>query len=200
MEGNIFVISAPSGAGKSTLIDRLRAADPRLQFSVSYTTRPPRPGEVHGQHYFFITAEEFRRRRDEGGLVEWVKQFGEYYGTGTAWIQQTIRSGADALLDLETRGARALKALFPAATLIFLVPPSLEELERRLAARGGLSPRELAARLAQGRDELREAHWYDFVVVNDDLERAVAHLQAVITASRLRTSYLWPHLAARFQV
>lgn len=200
MEGSIFVISAPSGAGKSTLIARLRAADPRLKFSVSYTTRAPRQGEVHGQHYFFVTPEEFRRRRDEGGLVEWVEQFGSYYGTGTAWVQQTIESGADALLDLETRGARALKAVFPAATLIFLAPPSLAELERRLAARGGLSTRELATRLAQGREELQEAHWYDFVVVNDALERALTDLQAVITASRLRTSYLWPHLASRFQV
>ncbi len=200
MEGNIFVISAPSGAGKTTLIKELLAADPRLKFSVSYTTRPPRPGEVHGEHYYFISPEEFRRRREAGGLVEWVEQFGYYYGTGTEWVQHTILAGMDALLDLETRGARSLKAAFPAATLIFILPPSLEELERRLTARGELPPRELASRLAQGRAEIQEAPWYDFAVINDDLVRAVADLKAIITAVRLRISYLWPHLAARFQV
>lgn len=200
MEGSIFVISAPSGAGKSTLIQKLLAADPRLKFSISYTTRPPRQGEVHGEHYYFISPEEFRRRREQGALVEWVEQFGFYYGTGTEWVQQTIMAGMDALLDLETRGARALKAAFPEAALIFLAPPSWAELERRIISRGELSPRELASRLAQGREELRQAHWYDFVVVNDVLEQALADLQAVITACRLRTARLWPRLATRFQV
>jgi guanylate kinase len=200
VEGNIFVLSAPSGAGKSTLIERLRAADPRLKFSVSYTTRPPREGEIHGEHYYFITPEEFHRRRGQGGLVEWVEQFDYYYGTGTDWVQRTISAGSDALLDLEIRGARALKAIFPAATLIFLVPPSLAELERRLTKRGNLPPRELAARLAQGQEELKQVHFYDYVVVNADLEQALADLRAIVTATRLRTAYLWPHLAARFQV
>ena len=200
MEGCVFVISAPSGAGKSTLIQRLLSADPRLHFSVSYTTRPPRPGEVHGVDYFFISPEDFLRLREEGGLVEWVEQFGYFYGTGTEWVRRTIRTGADALLDLEPRGAMAIKAMFPAAVLIFILPPSPEELERRLRARGTLSPRELALRLEQGREELRQAPGYDYLVINDELSRAQADLQAIITAARLRSSRLWPHLAGRFQL
>lgn len=200
MDGSIFVISAPSGAGKSTLIQRLLAADSRLKFSVSYTTRPPRPGEVPGVDYHFISHEDFLRLRDSGGLVEWVEQFGHFYGTGVEWVRRTIHAGADALLDLEPRGARAIKSLFPAAVLIFILPPSLEELERRLSARGGLSPRELAQRLAQGREELKQASQYDYLVVNDDLDKADADLRAILTAARLRSGILWPHLAARFQV
>lgn len=200
MVGSILVISAPSGAGKSTLIRRLLAADPRLRFSISYTTRPPRPGEVHGVDYHFISHEDFLRLRESGGLVEWVEQFGHFYGTGVEWVRRTISAGADALLDLEPRGAQAIRRLFPAAVLIFILPPSLEELERRLNARGGLSPRELTQRLAQGREELRQAPQYDYLVVNDDLARAEADLKAIITAARLRTGMVWPHLAPRFQV
>ncbi|MCL6620776.1 MAG: guanylate kinase [Syntrophobacterales bacterium] len=200
MEGSILVISAPSGAGKSTLIQRLLAADPRLRFSISYTTRPPRPGEVHGKDYHFISHEDFLRLRDSGGLVEWVEQFGYFYGTGVEWVRRTIAGGADALLDLEPRGARAIKALFPAALLIFILPPSLEELERRLRLRGGLSLRELAQRLEQGREELRQACHYDYLVVNEDLATAETELKAIITAARLRSSISWPHLAPRFQV
>jgi guanylate kinase len=196
--GEIFVITAPSGTGKTTLLKPLMAADDRLRFSISFTTRPPRPGEVDGQDYFFVSPEEFQRLRDNGDLVEWVEQFGYAYGTSREWVLKMIKSGADLVFDLDPRGARALKTDFPQGTFIFILPPGLEELKRRLQGRGRLDPEELDRRLAQGRAELREAPWFDYLVVNDDLPTALSHLTAIVQAARCRTSRLWPQLAPRF--
>jgi guanylate kinase len=197
--GEIFLITAPSGTGKTTLLKPLMAADPRLRFSISYTTRPPRPGEVDGKDYFFVSPAEFRRLRDTGALAEWVEQFGYEYGTSREWVLEMVhQEGADLIFDLDSRGARALKNEFPQGTLIFILPPSLEELERRLHGRGRLDPEELARRLANGRAELKEAHWYDYLVINDDRPTALSHLQAIVQAARCRTSQLWPQLAPRF--
>jgi guanylate kinase len=197
--GEIFVITAPSGTGKTTLLKPLMAEDPRLRFSISYTTRPPRAGEVDGKDYFFVSAEEFRRRREAGEFAEWVEQFGYGYATSREWVQQMVASGADLVFDLDSRGARALKHEFPQATLIFILPPSLAELKRRLAGRGELAPEELNRRLANGRAELNEVAWYDYLVVNDDIPTALANLKAVVQAARCRTSQLWPHLAPRYR-
>jgi guanylate kinase len=194
----VFVITAPSGTGKTTLLQKLLAGDSRLKFSISYTTRPPRPGEVPGRDYFFVSPEEFRRLREAGALVEWVEQFGYGYGTSRQWVQENLAAGDDVIFDLETRGARALKGEFPQATFIFILPPSLEQLKRRLEVRGDLKPGELAHRLEQGRAELAEAHWYDFVVVNDELAVALDQLRAIVAAARCRTSLLWPQLQPRF--
>jgi guanylate kinase len=196
----VFVITAPSGTGKTTLLQKLLAGDPRLKFSISYTTRSPRPGEVPGRDYFFVTPEEFRRLRDAGALVEWVEQFGYGYGTSRQWVAETLNSGADVVFDIETRGARALKKEFPQGTFIFILPPSLEQLKRRLEVRGDLNPAELAHRLKQGRAELAEVHRYDFVVVNDELDVALDQLRAIVKACRCRTPLLWPQLQPRFRV
>jgi guanylate kinase len=196
--GEIFVVTAPSGTGKTTLLKSLMAADPRLRFSISYTTRPPRPGEVDGQDYFFVSPAEFQRLRDTGALAEWVEQFGYSYGTSRAWVQDMVESGSDLVFDLDSRGARALKQAFPAATLIFILPPSLAELERRLKERGALAPAELTRRLENGRAELQEVSWYGYTVINDDLATALVNLQAIVQAARCRTSQLWPQLASRF--
>ena len=198
MPGEIFIITAPSGTGKTTLLKPLMAADPRLQFSISYTTRPRRPSEVDGKDYFFVSPEEFRRLRDQGALAEWVEQFGYGYGTSRDWVLDMVRGGGDLIFDLDSRGARALKREFPQGTLIFILPPSLEELERRLQGRGGLDPEELARRLTNGRAELKEAHWYDYLVINDDRATALSQLQAIVAAARCRTSQLWPQLAPRY--
>ena len=198
MPGEIFIITAPSGTGKTTLLKPLMAADPRLRFSISYTTRPRRPSEVDGQDYFFVSPAEFRRFRDQGALAEWVEQFGYGYGTSREWVLDMLHKGGDLIFDLDSRGARALKNEFPQGTLIFILPPSLEELERRLQGRGGLDPEELARRLANGRAELQEALWYDYLVINDDQATALSHLQAIIQAARCRTSQLWPQLAPRY--
>ena len=199
MPGEIFVITAPSGTGKTTLLKPLMAADPRLRFSISYTTRPPRPSEVDGQDYFFVSPRQFRRLRDSGALAEWVEQFGYSYGTSRDWILETVHSGADLIFDLDSRGAKALKHEFPQATLIFILPPSLKELVRRLTSRGGIDPEELARRLENGRAELKEARWYDYLVINDDKTTALSQLQAIVAAARCRTSQLWPDLAPRYQ-
>lgn len=198
MPGEIFIITAPSGTGKTTLLKPLMAADQRLRFSISYTTRPPRPGEVDGRDYFFVGPAEFRRLRDEGRLVEWVEQFGYEYGTSRQWVLETVQAGADLVFDLDSRGAWTLKQAFPKGVLIFILPPSWEQLERRLQVRGKMEPAEMARRLQQGRTEAREASWYDFLVINDDLAAALAQLRAVVTAARCRTSQLWPDLAPRY--
>ena len=198
MTGEIYIVSAPSGAGKTTLLKRLLAAVPGLRFSISLTTRAPRKGEVHGREYFFVSPEEFLEIRDRGGLLEWVEQFGHFYGTARDYVTRSLAEGDGVVFDIDVRGAKALKKSFPQATFIFILPPSLEVLEQRLRQRGEVPPQELARRLAQGHGELGEAHWYDYLVVNDDLEEAQARLAAIVLACRCRTSRLWPHLAERF--
>jgi len=196
--GEIFVVTAPSGTGKTTLLKALMAADPRLRFSISYTTRPPRPGEVSGKDYFFVSPGEFARLRDAGALAEWVEQFGYGYGTSREWINQALESGQDLVFDLDTRGAWAMKESFPQATLIFVIPPDFQELERRLKGRGDMDPRELARRLEQGRTEIKEIPWYDYLIVNQDLHLALEQLRAVVTASRCRAARTWAGLEALF--
>jgi guanylate kinase len=194
----IYIVSAPSGAGKTTLLKRLLAADPGLRFSISYTTRPPRTQESHGKEYFFVSKEKFLQIRDQGGLLEWVEQFDYFYGTSRDYVFQSLAEGYGIVFDIEVRGAKALKKKFPYATFIFILPPSLEILEQRLQDRGELAPEELSRRLAQGRGDVGEAHWYDYLVVNDHLEDAQTDLQAIIRANRCRAPRLWPRLAARY--
>jgi guanylate kinase len=194
----IYIVSAPSGTGKTTLLKRLLAADPGLRFSISHTTRAPRSKEAHGREYFFVTPQEFKQIRDQGGLLEWVEQFGHFYGTSREYVSRSLAEGYGVVFDIDVRGAKALKHCFPEATYIFIVPPSLEILEQRLRQRGEMSAQELGRRLAQGRSELGEASWYDFLVVNDNLEDALVQLKAIVQANRCRSSFLWPRLAPRF--
>jgi guanylate kinase len=188
--GILFVVSAPSGAGKTTLVNAALAADPALALSVSCTTRPPRVGEVHGKDYFFVARDEFERRRDGGEFAEWAWVFDHAYATPRAPLDAAIAGSRDILLDVDIQGARAIRAAYPEdAVGIFVVPPSLEELEKRLRARRTDAPEQIRRRLDRAREELgamREPGVYDFRIVNDDQERAAAELRAIVSAERCR--------------
>jgi guanylate kinase len=192
MPAQIFVVSGASGSGKTTLVRALQANDPALRFSVSYTTRQPRPGEVHGQDYFFVSTEEFLKLINDGSLVEHVKQFGYYYGTSRVWIDEALEGHQDILFDVEIHGAKALKKHFFQGNFVFIVPPTSKVLEERLRDRGNLPEAELQQRLDRVRREVQEASWYDYLIINDDLSLAIRQLQAIVTTARCRTPVIWP--------
>ena len=185
-EGNIFVISAPSGSGKTTLIKRLMATVPELIFSVSHTTRSPRLGERKGREYFFVTPTRFRRMVTAGKFVEWAQVFGHLYGTTWDQLNMARRSGSDVLLDIDVQGHRQLRRRLPDAVSILVLPPSFKELERRLRRRHLDTPEVIAKRLACARGEI--THWreYDFLIINDQVGRALQAMRAVVTAARHR--------------
>ncbi len=185
-QGNVFVVSAPSGAGKRTVLERVLARDPRLEYSVSATSRRPRPGEVDGRDYYFLTPEEFRRRRDAGAFVEWAEVHGNLYGTLREEIERKRASGRDLILEVDVQGMRQLRDSGLDVTTIFIVPPSLEVLEERLRGRGTEAPEELALRLRNAREEMAARHSFDYIVINDSLDQAVADFEAIVRASRLR--------------
>jgi len=188
--GFLFVITAPSGAGKTTLITRLRQEFSQIRFSISTTTRPPRPGEVDGRDYFFVDRDRFSGMVARDAFVEWAHIHGNDYGTSCEYVASALDGGAEVLFDIDVQGFRALQAqLGERANYVFIAPPSLEVLERRLAARGTESPESLALRLKNARVELEAAGEFDFIVVNDDLERAYEELRAVWLACHLRPQY-----------
>lgn len=182
--GNVFVVSAPSGAGKSTLAQRLVRSVPDLIFSISFTTRKPRPGEVDGKDYFFIDDARFDAMVREGGFVEWVEVYGHRYGTGRDWLDGVLATGLDVLLDIETTGARNLRQAIPGARMIFILPPSLAALEQRLRSRGKDSEEQIRIRMQHARHEMEHYAAYDFLVVNDDLELAYRQFESVVLAAR----------------
>lgn len=186
-QGNVYVLSAPSGAGKSTLVRRLLDRLPDLIFSISFTTRPPREGEVHGKDYFFVDDATFDAMLAEDGFIEWVQVYKNRYGTGRAWIEEKRASGKDILLDIETVGAKHVKAVLPEAILVFLLPPSAEELTRRLRGRATETEEQLAVRLQHARHEMEQFPHYEYLVVNEDLETAYRQLESIFMAERSRT-------------
>jgi guanylate kinase len=186
LAGNIFLVVAPSGAGKSTLVNALLARDRALELSVSYTTRPPRPGETDGREYHFITVEDFKARRARGEFLESAEVHGNFYATSRVWIEQRVREGRDVLLEIDWQGARQVKAAFAHAVGIFILPPSIDALEQRLHKRGQDSPQVIARRLLAAGSEIAHAPEFDYVVINEDFDRALADLTAIVTAARLR--------------
>lgn len=191
--GNIFVLSAPSGTGKSTLAKRLVKDLQGLIFSISFTTRKPREGEVHGEDYFFIEPSDFDRMVSEDGFAEWVEVYGNRYGTGRNWIREKLESGVDILLDIETKGARNVRQSLPESVMIFLLPPSAEDLSTRLRGRGKDSEEQIRMRLQYARHEMEQLGHYDYLIVNDDLELAYQELKAVVLATRCKQ----PRMAAK---
>lgn len=184
--GNVFVLSAPSGTGKSTLARQLVKQVADLNFSVSFTTRKPRPGEVEGRDYFFVDDATFDAMVAQDGFVEWVRVYERRYGTGKAWIQEKLESGLDILLDIESQGARKVHAAIPDAVMVFLLPPSSGELAARLRGRGDESEEQVRIRLDYARHELAQFEGYDYLVVNDTVEQAYRRLESIILATRCR--------------
>lgn len=182
----VFVISAPSGSGKTTLLGGLLRAEHSLTFSISYTTRKPRGNEVDGTNYHFVTREDFEARARREEFLEWAEVFGNYYGTHRGELERASRLGANLLLDIDVKGARQLKERVPEAVSIFILPPSREELEKRLRARGEDSEEVIQRRLREAAAEIKNYGLYDYVLVNDDVEQSTANLIAIIKAERVR--------------
>jgi len=182
--GTLIVLAGPSGVGKGSVVERLRSRDPgALAYSVSVTTRAPRPGEVDGADYRFVTDAVFDEMIASGDLLEWAEIVGHRSGTPGRFVEETLSAGRDVLLELDVKGAQQVKAKVPEARLIFLLPPSFEELEQRLRGRGTEDPDAVERRLATARWELQQEGWFDERVVNDDLQRAADEVAAIIEAS-----------------
>lgn len=183
MKGNVIVVSAPSGAGKTTLCNAIVKSLDRITFSVSYTTRRPREGEVEGVDYYFVNQEEFRKMIDRGEFAEWAEVHGNLYGSSRRVIEDLMERNRDVLLDIDIQGAKQIKSLYPEAILIFIMPPSFEELKRRLLGRG---TENLEGRLRRAFEEIKEYSLYDYVIINDNLERAISDLRSIVISERLR--------------
>jgi guanylate kinase len=179
-----IVVAAPSGAGKTTVCRRLVAGDPRLVFSVSHTTRPRRTGESQGVDYHFVSRAEFEKLAAAGAFLEWAEYSGNLYGTSWAAIEAPLGAGRDVLLEIEVQGARQVRSRLADARLIFLLPPSMAVLVHRLEQRGTDSPEQIAARLDTARQELAAVEEFDYAVVNDDLERCIESVLAILAAER----------------
>jgi len=187
-KGTLYIVSAPSGAGKSSLINALLETNPTydMKVSVSHTTRGMRPGEENGVHYNFISVEEFTELTEQESFLEHAEVFGNYYGTSRPWIEEQLNKGIDVFLDIDWQGARQIRVQMPAAKSLFILPPSKEELERRLNARGQYSETIIARRMQEARSENSHYNEYDYVIVNDDFDAALMDFKAIIRAERLK--------------
>lgn len=181
------MIVAPSGAGKSSLVSALLQDEASLKLSLSTTTRSPRPGEIDGKDYRFVTKEEFIRERDAGHFLEWAEVHGHFYGTSRPWIESQMQSGSDVMLEIDWQGAQQIRKLIPSVQWIFIFPPSIEALEERLRKRGQDDEVTIQRRLAAAHIELQHAHEADFIVLNDAFDQALIDLKQILAASRLRS-------------
>ena len=191
-QGNLYILSAPSGAGKSSLIAALlqQDAEKKMMVSVSHTTRQPRPGEAEGVHYFFVSVEEFERLIAQGAFLEYAKVFGgNYYGTSLPAIEKNLAQGIDVFLDIDWQGAQQIRAKMPNVKSIFILPPSLPELERRLIGRGQDSMEVIADRMSKAISEISHYDEYDYVIVNDNFAQALADLKHILRAEKLTLTY-----------
>ena len=186
MSGCLFIVSAPSGAGKTTLVSGLIAADPFIRKSVSYTTRKPRPGEENGRAYHFITEERFQAMRADGEFLETAQVHGNLYGTSRRIVQIECAAGHDVGLESDWQGAAQIRRLMPDAVAIFIVPPSIEALEKRLRGRGQDTADVIAARVAAARGEISHVDEFDYVIINEEFNRAAQELISIVRAERLR--------------
>ncbi len=192
--GRIFIVSAASGTGKTTLVSRLLNTGQHLRLSVSHTTRPPRAGEEHGRHYYFVSVPQFEQALAEGAFLEHAQVYGHYYGTSVAGVTQLQQQGFDVILEIDIQGAEQVRRLLPDATSIFILPPSLQVLAERLNQRGTDTAEVIATRMSNARHEIEQAYLFDYLVVNDDVVRATQDLIHIIHAQRLRQQAQAPFL------
>jgi guanylate kinase len=189
-KGIFIIVSAPSGAGKSSVCQGLMKAFPEIQFSVSYTSRSPRPNEVNGKDYYFISREDFEERIQQGEFIEWVENYGNLYGTSRKLIEERAGKGGDWLLDIEPRGAKKIKQMLGGGIYVFVLPPSRSELLKRLERRGHETRDAIQKRFEQAESELKEISWYDYVIFNDDLRKAIHQLISIYTAEKCKKDRL----------
>jgi guanylate kinase len=199
-EGIILIISAPSGAGKTTLCRALMERFPNMKESVSYTTRPPRPGEVHGVDYFFVSREEFRSMVEADSFAEWAEVHGNLYGTALATVEEARKNGVDLVLDIDCQGARRLKEQIERCVYIFILPPSMDELRRRLEKRSSDLQEVIDRRIERAAGEIREARWYDYIIINDNFETAFEELSSIVVAHSRRTFRMLEQVAKLFDI
>jgi len=185
--GVLFVVSAPSGAGKTTLCKELAARVPNLKHSISYTTRSPRPGEVHGREYFFVDARYFQSLVERDEFAEWAQVYGQRYGTPRTPLIEMMDKGVDVLLEIDVQGARQIKKTFEDAVYLYILPPSIDALRVRLQQRGGDSTEEIQRRLQKVREEMWSYREYDYIVKNDEMTQAIMQLEAIVLAERIKT-------------
>ncbi len=188
MCGRLFVIAGPSGAGKGSIVEKLLRQGERIYFSVSATTRQKRPYETDGKEYYFVSRQDFLDRIERKRMLEWAEYEGQMYGTPADPVDEKLRAGFDVLLDIETKGMRQVKTLRPDAVTMFVYPPSFAELERRLRSRKTETEEKILGRLAKGRRECELAEEYDYIIINDDLDKAAAEAAAIMTAEKCRTA------------
>jgi guanylate kinase len=186
MRGTLFIVAAPSGAGKSSIVNAVLKGTPGIALSISYTSRPPRPGERHAQHYHFISAEEFQRMIAAGDFFEHALVHGDYKGTARQSVEPQLAVGLDVLLEIDWQGARQVRAQMPEARSVFILPPSRQALESRMRSRGQDSEVVIAQRMAAAREEMSHHSEFDFLIVNDNFDTAVREMQSIFLASRLR--------------
>ncbi|WP_158880217.1 guanylate kinase [Rhodanobacter sp. L36] len=191
IEGTLFVVAAPSGAGKSTLVNALLEREPAISLSVSHTTRPPRAGELYGRHYYFVERAEFEREIAEGIFLEHAEVHGNLYGTSRITVQGLLSQGRDVLLEIDWQGAEQIRRAKPDCVSVFILPPSRTELERRLRGRGSDSVEVIERRLRNSRGEIAHAHEFDYILINDVFDQALADLQAIVRAVRQRSAPQW---------
>jgi len=187
-KGTLFIISAPSGAGKTSLVKALCEDSHSLRTSVSFTTRPIRPGEENGVHYHFVSHDDFEAMLERSEFLESANVFGNYYGTSQVWVEEQLNAGTDVILEIDWQGALQVRKLLPDSVSIFILPPSRQALEERLHGRGQDDADVIAKRMAQAKDEMSHYSEFEFLIINDDFNTALSELKAVITAQRLHGS------------
>jgi len=198
--GRLYVFSAPSGAGKSTIINNLEKGVDSIAYSVSHTSRKPRGSEEEGVHYHFVEKDTFSRMIVDGQFVEWAEVYGNLYGTSFSSLDEQTAQGLDVLLDLDHQGAKNIRQHYEDSVLIYVLPPSLDVLEKRLMARGTDDETVIKSRMKKTSNEIKQCVWYDYIIVNDDLEKAIKEAQAIILSVRCRTDQQAPIVKEMFDV